>query len=637
MKLSKYQEEILDWLQHGKGNATCNAVAGSGKSTTLRYAAEALERSGVSPNRIKVCVFNKSAEQDLKAKFGASWRRSISTIHSAGFTILKEGLGIDKGKKIPDIPKNKYRRIAEDMELIASRRKGGRITGSLKSAEAIENDDDFLKVVDLLRLTLEPPTSDSVLYFRSHFELPDLYEPQTIARAAKRVIEEGERMAEKEYLFDFTDMIYLPVTWEFETEPYDFVLVDECQDLNRCQLELTRMMVGNRGRSLYVGDPYQAIYGFAGADCRSYQNIVERIKATELPLSLCYRCPPNHIALVRSVFPNIPIEAFREDDGELLSIKDGELSDNPEKWVKEDDLILSRKTAPLVSLCIKLISKGYPAKVKGREIAYQLKNLLTEFDKLRYPYEDLIKSLVDYIDIKVQAYKGRDNEEELIEQLTDKIQAIQAIYSANPQSKSYETLGQCIDEIFDDKRSPITLSTVHRAKGLEADRVFIINPKDMPMTWKNQQDWQYQQERNILYVALTRAKNELYICGSPSWMPKEEENETETEQDCNPLAPTTQREPEALVDNGDEELEEEDLHDVEAIKRAINNLTFIDRCRLLLDLTNEVNDERERRVKSAILSYPGKSDRAIARELGFTTNVTVSRIRKQMKAEADTL
>jgi DNA helicase II / ATP-dependent DNA helicase PcrA len=63
----------------------------------------------------------------------------------------------------------------------------------------------------------------------------------------------------------------------------------------------------------------------------------------------------------------------------------------------------------------------------------------------------------------------------------------------------------------------ISLCTVHRAKGLEAERVYILEPDDMPMSWRHQQDWEYQQELNILYVALTRSKSELYLMGDATW------------------------------------------------------------------------------------------------------------------------
>jgi hypothetical protein len=94
MQISSYQERIIDWVKTGIGNACCNAVAGSGKSTTLRLAAIALQKAGIKPSQIKICVFGKSNSLDLIAKFGNQWKESISTLHSAGWTLVKKHLSI---------------------------------------------------------------------------------------------------------------------------------------------------------------------------------------------------------------------------------------------------------------------------------------------------------------------------------------------------------------------------------------------------------------------------------------------------------------------------------------------------------------------------------------------------------------
>jgi DNA helicase II / ATP-dependent DNA helicase PcrA len=57
----------------------------------------------------------------------------------------------------------------------------------------------------------------------------------------------------------------------------------------------------------------------------------------------------------------------------------------------------------------------------------------------------------------------------------------------------------------------VLLSTVHRAKGLEAERVFLLYPDKLPLQWENQQAWELRQEMNLKYVALIRAWAELYF------------------------------------------------------------------------------------------------------------------------------
>ena len=65
--------------------------------------------------------------------------------------------------------------------------------------------------------------------------------------------------------------------------------------------------------------------------------------------------------------------------------------------------------------------------------------------------------------------------------------------------------------MFTDEKieNAVMLSTAHKSKGLEADRVLILLPTKLPLTWKGQLDWQLIQENNLKYVAITRAKKEL--------------------------------------------------------------------------------------------------------------------------------
>jgi superfamily I DNA/RNA helicase len=82
------------------------------------------------------------------------------------------------------------------------------------------------------------------------------------------------------------------------------------------------------------------------------------------------------------------------------------------------------------------------------------------------------------------------------------------IFAIAKEVHSLEDLKQKIASIFADTIPDITFSSVHKAKGLEADNVFIINRELMPHP-KAKLDWEKIQEQNIMYVAFTRAKNSL--------------------------------------------------------------------------------------------------------------------------------
>ncbi|MCW5318998.1 UvrD-helicase domain-containing protein [Nostoc sp. KVJ3] len=512
---SKYQLAIVDWILRGSGHGCCNAVAGSGKSSTLRIVAKTLQESGLRPSEIKICVFGKLNVQDLIKKFGQAWKESISTLHSAGFSLVKKELGIRSSYDV-EVSGQKYKRIAQDLDLIAKR---GNPVGRLKAEKIIGNDNDFLKLVDLVRLTNQQPTQETIKAIASHFEIDDVWEPEIIAQWIEYCLSIGEQKAIKKECLDFTDQIWLPVKWKLNEakwfKPYKFILLDEAQDLNAAQLELALILAGSTGRILAVADPRQAIMGFAGADNKSYENIVSRTNAVELPLSICYRCPRSHIALVKEIYPQIPIEPSPSaEEGTITQID----SSDVEKLIKLGDMVIGRKTAPLVSLCIRLISRGIKATVKGKDIGESLKKDLEDIAKMPgYSFEFFNDAISNYHQIKAQQYQGLDNEEQMLENLKDKVQAITIIYQSQPQARNIEDLKYYIDSLFSDDNSPITLSTCHRAKGLEAERIFIYKPDDMPMTWKNQQDWQLEQEENLLYVALTRSKSELFIIGECDW------------------------------------------------------------------------------------------------------------------------
>ena len=522
MELSKYQKIIIDWLKNGKGNGICNAVAGSGKSTTLKLAAYALKEAGIHPWQIKIIVFGKANSEDLVKKFGLDWKQSISTLHSAGYSLVISALDL-KNPRLATVNGYKYKKIAQELGYLSYRQGKTSVTGSLLSEKAIEHESDFIKLLQLIRLTNQEPYSENVATLCSHFEMPDVSEFDIVASALSECLQEGEAQARKDYIFDYTDQIWLPVKWRIGDrnwfKPYQFVLVDECQDLNAAQLELSLMLAGKTGRLLYVGDPRQAIYGFAGADCDSYSNILKRTKCIELPLSLCYRCPKTHIALVNRLFPEIPIEAHQDaKEGILEQVKEQIL----DEYLNVGDMVLCRKTAPLVSLCIHLIAKGIPARVKGKDIGEVIKKELDEISKMpNFQYKNFGKALGLYEKIKSERFKGLDNEEELIESLNDKLSALSAIYHSKPEVNSINGLKQEIDDLFTNEESPVTLATCHRAKGLEGERIFIIEPDKMPLKWKNQQEWQEIQEDNLLYVALTRSKSELYIVGEAQWFEKE--------------------------------------------------------------------------------------------------------------------
>ena len=523
-KPSSYQKAIIKFLLEETKNGACNAVAGSGKSSTLLIAAIALAAKGVLASTLKVLVFGKANAKDLQtklSKLGRDWRCCASTLHSVGYSLLRKEIEV----KI-DVQEHKYKKIARERGYLSA----GDQKGSLIE-EQICSESDFLQLVDLVRLTGQDACAEVIQDLAGQHEV-EVAEFSIVAAAVKICLQVGTIIARTKGEIDYTDMIWLPVLWQLDTRPwfraYEYLFIDECQDLNQSQLTLALMLSGQvsgyrgmPGRIIFVGDPSQAIMGFAGADCASYSNIVEQTKAVELPLSTCYRCPSSHIKLVKQLFPHIPIEPRDGAPiGSIQTIGKAQLK----QMLKTGDMVLSRKTSPLVRLCIRLIADGVRATVKGRNIGETLKRELESITNLLgFHFSQFSRFLNEYAELKAERCKGLGNYEQLIESLSDRLDALEAIYQSQVSATSIVDLATYIDSMFaDNEDSPITLSTVYRSKGLEGRRIFLLKPDDLPLTWEKQQPWQLQQEENLLYVALTRSTSELFFVGEPSWLPDDD-------------------------------------------------------------------------------------------------------------------
>jgi soluble cytochrome b562 len=268
---------------------------------------------------------------------------------------------------------------------------------------------------------------------------------------------------------------------------------------------------------MYVGDGIithncQAIYGFAGADVESFDRLKKMLPDTvEMPLSCCYRCDGEIIGHAKELVPQI--EA-RDGAGR------GEVRTGSVQELTEGDMVLCRNTRPLVALCMRLIGQGRKATIKGADIgkglaamvkATKRKTMDAAFNKM---YKELGKLEAK---AKMQFPTRNPDEVSYYASYNDKIEALMSISKARG-CKTPETLCQEIDKIFVDDVTGIVLSTMHKAKGLEGDRGFVIERFRLPAPFAKQ-EWEMEQESNLDYVARTRAKRMLvYVddfCSEP--------------------------------------------------------------------------------------------------------------------------
>ena len=493
MNFSSFQKAIFAEVKNGKTNIAVNAVAGSGKTTTIVECCKLLGYR--NKYDVKFLAFNRSIVKELGEKI--SRYADVSTLHSFGLSIIRNVLG-DRGFEV-DKNDRKYSRIVRDNNMLTLN------NDDSNYQKALNNIDKLMK---LCRINLIGDDIAAVNAICDEYSIVPLANEVSLAceflKDAYSVKSDGNRKP----LIDYTDMIVLPLSEKFvdKIPTYKVVFVDECQDLSKAQRELM-LAAARNGRFVAVGDRRQAINGFAGADCASFDKIATLPNTIELPLSVNYRCGKNIISMAQEVVPEIQA-CETAIDGVVNNVNKITLD-----LFKPNDMVLCRTAAPLVVMCLKLIAAGVTAVVKGKDIA---SGLIGMIDKSK---AKTIKGFESWCEIekekKAREIAKRDkctlSEAKETGTFVGFCDRINCILAVGENISNLDGVKAKIEEIFSDERkaNAVNFSTCHKSKGLEADRVLILLPNKLPLTWKNQKDWEFEQEMNLKYVALTRAKKEL--------------------------------------------------------------------------------------------------------------------------------
>lgn len=489
VNFSEYQLNIFNEVENNDKNIVINAVAGSGKTFTIVECCKRLHAKGVSRSDILFLAFNNSIVSELEEKIGSY--AEVHTCHRFGNKAISRALG-----KNGIIKSDKYREILK--------RQYPDLTPSAMG--------QVLDLLDKCRLELiQSGQFDLIDGVADHHGI--IVESQLVVEIVSELLKGAYRLPYNRVI-DFTDMLALSVTACKQYVPtYRYVFVDECQDLDTSKRELL-LLASKGGRFIAVGDPFQAINGFAGADCDSFAKLTALDNVVTLPLSVNYRCGRNIIEMAQQLVPTITAH-----DGAI----EGDVihtTDFTTDLFAPNTMVLCRKNAPLVSTALKCIAKGITALVKGKDIGKGLVNLIkrvggkttTDAWELESKLDRHLYRETTKVARKKHITNDEASEDPSIVGLKDKIACIQAVIAYKcPQS--VEELIEGIEELFSDYRrnDAVTFSTIHKAKGLESDKVVIIAPDKLPLMWKGQLEWQFQQELNLKYVAVTRAKKELYI------------------------------------------------------------------------------------------------------------------------------
>ncbi|KKL20450.1 hypothetical protein LCGC14_2455360, partial [marine sediment metagenome] len=265
-------------------------------------------------------------------------------------------------------------------------------------------------------------------------------------------------------------------------------------------------MLGPDGRLIAVGDRHQAIYGFTGASADALDIISEHFDCKQLPLTVSWRCARRIVEEARLYVSHIE-PAPGAPSGKVSSLEEQEF----EKITPEPtDVILCRNTQPIVSLALRYLAKDVAACVEGRDIGRSLIKLVKKWKKVK-KIGQLRNALERHLDKESKRLAKKSGGK--IHALRDRVDSLNAIMDTMHDDDHIEALAIKIDSLFKDSaglhKQVLTLSTIHKAKGREWDRVYLYGRNKFMPSHYAKQEWELEQENNLAYVAVTRAKTEL--------------------------------------------------------------------------------------------------------------------------------
>jgi len=469
MKHTEEQTAIFDCIENTENHLIINAGAGTGKTTTIVEAA-----NRINGQKAAFLAFNKSIATELAERLPTGVE--AKTFHAFGFAAIRAA-GVKtrvNNFKLNNIIKEL---LGADYHIAPLKKLVSLVKGSLISPT---DRNAILGLIDEYNINFNSDREENIAIQ----SIPAIL---TLCKTQTQHI-------------DFDDMIWLPIVNGYPFPKYDVLFVDEAQDFNEVQREMISLCV-NGGRCIIVGDKNQAIYGFRGADSNSIEMFRQRLLKTqreisEFPLSITWRCPKSVVKEANRYVAEFNAPDFAEEGAVIV-----DAPFNPQR----NDMVLCRYNAPLVSAFYDLISQGKSAYVLGRDMT---KGLITAVQKITKNNQMGVEEFEQLFQ-KDFAYNYQrllnQNKENQAMALEDKRDCIMIFV------KKATTVGGIIEEIkrvFDgNDEGEIMLSTVHKAKGLEADNVYILATERMPHPYGN------KEENNICYVAITRAKKNLFYVG----------------------------------------------------------------------------------------------------------------------------
>lgn len=579
----------LTAVRHVSGPCCVIAGAGSGKTAVLVTRIQALLAQGVQPQRILAITFSKKAAMEMQERISAQIgdvKLTVSTFHSLGLRILKSS-GYIEGKELI----REYQKINFIKETMA---------------DTILDEEDaapkhISSFIGILKGTLKQPG-----------QLPSAKETTPELAELYQVYQKYELYKRQNGYYDFDDMTDMPV-YLLRSDPqllasmkrhWDYILVDEYQDTNPAQDALLRLIAPPGDNLFVVGDDYQSIYGFRGADVQNILNFPKRFPQAEMVyLDMNYRSTPEIIAVSNALIKKNTnqfkktVRASRNSTGKVPSFtlyEDEHTEANGvarkikrmhEAGCKYSDIAILYRTNSISRVFEEaLLLRDIPFVVQGGSCFWEQQYVADVLDYLRLAVNAQDSKALLRILNRPNRFFGKEFREAVETAIKNGKSTWEAL-TANPLAKEwrykkqadilsnqllwlnrnshmslsmllyyiYDTIGyrdflrtNAADDLYEERMESveemfslgdqfdsaqdlldyvdmqtlayqrnaqcddaISLSTIHKSKGLEYPHVFIVTCVDGIIPHVDSKN--REEERRILYVAMTRAIDSLEL------------------------------------------------------------------------------------------------------------------------------
>jgi superfamily I DNA/RNA helicase len=479
------QQAILDAVRTTEDNLLVEALAGAAKTTTLEMIANTIRNKP-----IMAIAFNKRIAEEMSKRLHALVK--CQTLNAVGHRAWAQGLGRNitlNADKMYDIFKGETDSLegedrwalketfAETLQCLKKAKALGYIPPKLYSnVQHIYKDrDDFY---DMLELDVGCLLGDLERF------LIDKCIDRSIKQSFDGVI-------------DFDDQIFMPTMFHGVFPKFPLTLCDEVQDFSVLnQLMIAKMVEGRR--IIAVGDPYQSIYAFRGADKNAMQALQSRFNMKTMTLSVSFRCPKAIVKLAQRRAPHMEYPPWAKE-GSIRTLDEWKISDIP-----EGAFVICRNNAPLFYLALQFLKKGRGVNLVGSQLSKGLIRILKKLGDNNDRQDKVIEALDKW---KVSMLKKAKTE---TKQMIVEEKAECLLVFINAGQKLAEMVAYA-EAVFASKGST-SLMTGHKSKGLENENIFHLDSHLVNPPWIADRPHLVEQELNLQYVIDTRSKeNYTYI------------------------------------------------------------------------------------------------------------------------------